>query len=415
MKVLVIGSGGREHAIVKALKLKKQNIWVLPGNDGMKTEAQLLRDFSWKDFATVSKWTQENQIDLVIIGPEDPLVLGLADFLRGHGVNVFGPSQKAAQLEGSKKFAKEFMNRHRIPTSNWVAVTRFEEVEAALKSFSPPYVMKADGLAAGKGVVICKNEAEALHCARSFLVEKKLGHAGSTLLIEEFIAGREISLFFFTNGREWTLLPSARDHKRLQDGDQGPNTGGMGTVAPMHLPEKLLNELVNQVVTRTVSGLQSDALEYRGVVFVGLMIHPERGAFVLEYNCRFGDPETQVLLPLFASSFAEACHSVAKGKMPVLEFQPIHTCCVVVATPGYPEAAQTGVAIANFPVEQNENSYVIVAGASELSSGAWETSGGRVFGVVGVGETSTVAREKAYSLTEKIRFPGCQFRKDIGL
>ena len=298
MKVLVIGQGGREHALTRAFTQSSSisEVHCIPGNDGI-AQTVLCHNLNIKNHETIVQFCLRTEIDFVFIGPEDPLVDGLADSLRSRGILVVGPSQESAQLEGSKIFAKKFMLRAQVPTSTFSEVGSFEETMSNAYQFTPPYVLKADGLAAGKGVYICKNIEELAKAANDIFVEKIFGEAGNKALLEQFMPGWELSYLILTNGSAYQSLPIAQDHKRLLDQDQGPNTGGMGTIAPLSIDADLHQQIHEKILAPSVAQLQKENLLYRGVLFVGLMI-TEQGPQVLEYNCRFGDPETQVILPL---------------------------------------------------------------------------------------------------------------------
>lgn len=413
LKVLVIGQGGREHAIIKALVncASVNEVHAAPGNDGMAREA-LCHPLSAKDHESILNFCLRTEIDYVFIGPEDPLVEGLADRLRERGVLVVGPSQEGARLEGSKIFAKEFMREAGVPTSNYQIVSSVTQTLEAAKHFTPPYVLKADGLAAGKGVYICADTAELQGAAHDLFDKKVLGAAGERALLEQFMPGWELSFLVLTNGQEYSILPLAQDHKRLRDGQQGPNTGGMGTVAPMNLPAELLQKIEERIVKPSVELLHSRQITYRGILFIGLMITPE-GPQVLEYNVRLGDPETQVVLPLIETDLGLAFQHLAQGKVDPLRLKNLFSCCVILAADGYPSSPKKGVAIDGDLFAQTPSSYFIHAGTGK-SGGRWTTQGGRVLGAVGLGSTLTEAVEKAYAQAQNATWPGQQFRRDIG-
>ncbi len=412
MNALVIGQGGREHALLMKLSQSAliQGLHALPGNDGF-SEIARCHDISWKNFNAVLELCQKLEIDFVFIGPEDPLCEGLSDFLREHEVSVIGPSQAAAQLEGSKIFAKEFMARAEIPTSAFEVVHSVEDVQRVSSLFTPPYVLKADGLASGKGVFICQTEAELLKAAIDLFENKLLGAAGERALLEQFMPGWELSFLFLTEGENFVALPIAQDHKRLLDGDQGPNTGGMGTVAPIPVDTKLLAKIEDQVVGPFLSQLKKENLEYKGVVFVGLMITAE-GPQVLEFNCRLGDPEAQVILPLINNDFADVCFELSHGRLPELDFIDAKAACVVIAAPGYPDAAKKGVLIEKLPTSTSQ-SYLLHAG-TKCEAGKWYTNGGRVLNSVAIGSQFSEAIQKAYALADQVLSEGKQLRRDIG-
>lgn len=414
MKVLVIGAGGREHALVRALSHSPSvsQVHACPGSDGMKSDA-LCHDINPKESTEVISLAKKMAIDLVVIGPENYLAQGLADALRSEGFCVFGPSQNAAELESSKVFAKQFMEQAGVPTAKYQVVSSLAETQAALGSFEPPYVLKADGLAAGKGVFICQTEEELLTAARRLFEENILGNAGRKALLEEFKSGWELSFLVLTNGESFEALPLAQDHKRLLDGGQGPNTGGMGVVAPLHIDPSLKQTILDQIVAPSVRQLQAMGLLYRGVLYIGVMVTPE-GPMVLEYNVRFGDPEAQVLLPLLSGDWGEVMEAVAKGNMPKLAWKPVHVACVVLASEGYPEVPKKGVRIEGDPLGQTASSYFLHAGTALDASGNWVTQGGRVLNAIGVGSSLQEAVNQAYQQAALVSWPGVQMRQDIG-
>ncbi len=412
MNVLVIGKGGREHAIIHALKDSPQvsALYALPGNPGMAESATLLPGSM--DSKNVIQQCDQHQIELVIVGPEDPLVEGLVDDLSQHGLKVFGPSGQAAQLEGSKIFAKNFMINNKIPTAKSQVVRSLEDVNFYASSFQPPYVLKADGLAGGKGVFICDTLDELKSAADQIFNQKSLGSAGANALIEQFQEGYELSFFVLTDGHNFEALPMAQDHKKLQDGDKGPNTGGMGTVAPMKVSERTYRQILEEVVGPTIQGLARENFSYRGVVFIGLMM-TQQGPQVLEYNVRFGDPETQVLLPLLKGDWADVFLSVANGCVPKLQWEnDKKVACVVLAAQGYPGRVVVDADIAG-ELSAEDGQYFLHAG-TRFAEGQLQVSGGRVLNAIGYGADLDEALQRAYSQSEKVRWVGLQKRKDIG-
>lgn len=416
MKILILGQGGREHAFVKALNCSamKPQLHVLPGNDGIKEEALCFTDKSLKDTAFISQLCLQNKYDFVFIGPEDPLVDGVADLLKGIGQNVIGPSRYWAQLEGSKIFAKEFMKRASIPTAAFVVVDSVEEVKKHLKQFTPPYVLKADGLAAGKGVYICDTERDLLTAAENLFVKKILGPAGAKAILEQFTNGWELSYLFFTNGKEYVPLPIAQDHKRLFDGQKGPNTGGMGTWAPLSISKELEENIRTQVIAPTLKHLALSLSHYRGVVFLGIMVNGNQPS-VLEYNVRMGDPETQSILPLIDSDLCAFLSELSKGRLTKLEFNSKFASCIVLSSPGYPDDPEKGLPITGFIAPADNPLKYFVASGIKNTAGAWATNGGRVLGAVGIGDSKSEALAKAYELAKQVTWPGIHFRTDIGL
>ncbi len=413
MKVLVLGSGGREHALVKSLSQSKSvsEIHVAPGNDGMAKEA-LCHNIDLKNYEALIQLCLRTEIEFVIVGPEEPLVDGIADRLRDRGILVVGPSRDAARLEGSKIFAKEFMNAAGVPTAKHVVVSSVLDIERNISRFQPPYVLKADGLAAGKGVFICKTKDELMSAAQDLFEKKILGGAGENALLEEFKSGWELSYLVLTNGQTHTSLPLAQDHKRLSDNDIGPNTGGMGTVAPLKIDAKLQQEIEEKIILPSIARIREEAFVYRGVLFIGIMI-TEEGPTVLEYNVRFGDPEIQVILPLINQDTGLLFKDLALGKLQNIAFKNMYTCCVIMAAEGYPSSPKKNVPIEGPVTKSDVSCYFIHAGTRRENS-QWLTHGGRVLGAVGVGSSREEARRNAYSLTEQVRWPGMQYRKDIG-
>jgi phosphoribosylamine--glycine ligase len=415
MKVLVIGQGGREHALVRALSLSPSvsEIHALPGSDGIALSRNVFcHALRWQDFPAVHQLCARLAIDVVMIGPEDPLVMGLADFLRERNLLVVGPSQAAAQLEGSKVFAKEFMSAAGIPTAAYELVTDVASCLRAARRFAAPYVLKAEGLAAGKGVFICKTLAELEESAISIFEKKILGEAGKRAVLEEFTPGWELSYLILTNGLEYQSLPIAQDHKRLSDGDEGPNTGGMGTVAPLKISAELQEKIHSLIVLPTLREIQKRGYLYRGVIFFGLMINKDAPS-LLEFNCRFGDPETQVILPLLENDLGVVLKELSAGKLSPLRFTGGASACVVMAAPGYPSQPQKGVVISGDLQASSASSYFLHAG-TQKDDRDWVTSGGRVLNSVGVGATVREALAQAYLQAKKAQWLGLQMRKDIG-
>jgi phosphoribosylamine--glycine ligase len=414
MKILVIGQGGREHALVKAFSRSPSvsEVHAIPGSDGMSREA-LCHDLDWRDFEAIVQFCIKNDVTYVFIGPEDPLVAGLSDFLRDRGILVVGPSQESARLEGSKIFSKQFMQEAQIPTSFFAEVHSVDEVMRLSGRFSPPYVFKADGLAAGKGVFICKDLEELKQAAIDVFEKQILGLAGSKALLEQFIPGWELSYLVVTNGSEYQTLPLSQDHKRLKDNDEGPNTGGMGTVAPLKISQELQNLVDEKILRPTFALMQKKNFLYRGVLYFGLMI-TDQGPQVLEFNCRFGDPETQVILPLLDQDVGLLFKEVSLGKVPNLKTKNMFASCVVMASQGYPlksERAEIGGDIEH----QTNSSYFIHAGTQfDRSQQEWFTKGGRVLCSIGLGSTLKESLQQAYWQSEKVSWTGLQKRSDIG-
>ncbi|MCB0355356.1 MAG: phosphoribosylamine--glycine ligase [Bdellovibrionales bacterium] len=414
MKILVIGKGGREHAIVRALSFspKVEQLHCLPGSDGIKAQA-LCHSVDSSDFTAVYNVITKNAIDLVIIGPEAEIAAGLSDFLRSKNISVFAPSQQAAQLESSKIFAKEFLQEARVPTAKYVTVKSVEECMHFSQQFSPPYILKADGLAAGKGVFICQNLEELKESAVAIFDKKTLGSAGERALLEEYQAGWELSYLVLTNGKEYRPLPLAQDNKRLLDDDKGPNTGGMGVVAPLRIDVDLEEKIHDQILKPTVEQLRAKKLIYRGVLYVGIMV-TESGPTVLEFNARFGDPEAQVILPLLDGDWADIFKATAAGELLEMNWKPVYSSCVVLAAPGYPENVQKGGIIEGDIKFESPSSYFLHAGTLLREDSDWVTNGGRVLNAMGLGSSLEESLKKAYEQAKKVSWDGLQMRKDIG-
>lgn len=416
MKVLVIGSGGREHAIAYKLNLsdKVSQIYAIPGNPGIASFGVNVSG-SVEDIPFILNFAKENKIDFVVIGPEVPLCMGLADTLEENGFKVFGPRQKAAMLEGSKAFSKEFMIKHNIPTAKYVEVNNYDQSIKALDNFSYPLVIKADGLAAGKGVVIVNDENEAKETLKAMLVDNYLSGAGKKVVIEEFLNGFECSLLCFTDGDSIIPMVSAKDHKQIFDGNLGPNTGGMGTVSPNPFMIDGMDEILkNEILTPFLEGLKKENMDYRGVVFIGLMIENNKPK-VLEFNVRFGDPETQsILLRLDTDLFEimQAC-SERKLKNIKIKWKEEHAGCLVLASKGYPSSYPKGLEIKN--LDMVDNDIIIFHAGTTIKDNKLVTSGGRVLNICALGKDLNDVRNKIYKAAKIIDFEGKQYRSDIGL
>jgi len=419
MKALVVGQGGREHALVRALRSSASvtEVHAIPGSDGMSRIARCHPAISWEKFDDVNALIRREGIDLVVIGPEIPLAGGLSDALRAQGVAVFGPSAEAALLESSKVFSKEFMIEAGVPTARSEVVASVEDVRRAATHYVPPYVLKADGLAAGKGVVICKTMEELEAAAHDLFVKRIFrgpeGDAGSRALLEEFSPGYEISYLVLTNGRDFEPLIPAQDHKRLRDGDEGPNTGGMGVVAPVHIDPALRERIDGEITRPVIRHLEKRGLLYRGVLYIGLMITPH-GPSVIEFNVRFGDPEAQVILPLLNGDWAQVFQHIAWGELPRLRWKKMASACVVLAAEGYPDSPVKGAAISGDPLTESESRYFLHAGTQLDASRGWTTVGGRVLNAIGLGDTLSEAVNNAYAQAREASWTGLQLRQDIG-
>jgi phosphoribosylamine---glycine ligase len=418
MKALVIGQGGREHALVRALSLSPSvtAVFAISGSDGISNENPAKVKsvaIDWKNTEAVQQLVQREGISFVVVGPEIPLVDGMSDRLRELGIPVVGPSREAARLEGSKVYSKEFMIAAGVPTARSHTVASVAETREAAQHYQPPFVLKADGLAAGKGVFICKTEDELLEAARSLFEERVMGDAGSSALLEEFQPGYEISFLILTNGSQFEPLVLAQDHKRIGDGDTGPNTGGMGVVAPVEIDTNLRNTINTKIIEPTLKELQKRSLLYRGILYVGLMITPN-GPSVIEYNARFGDPETQVILPLLDGDWGQVFAKVAAGQVEPLKWKKGAAACVVLAAEGYPDSPKKGVAIEKLATATSSaTSYFLHAGTKK-KDGVWVTDGGRVLNSVGLGENLRAALNAAYVQAEQATWSGRQMRRDIG-
>jgi phosphoribosylamine---glycine ligase len=414
--VLVVGSGAREHALACALARSPSvsEIWAAPGNPGIATIAQTA-DLPITDVAAIADWAEANHIGLVVVGPEAPLALGLADLLAVRGIPVFGPSRAAAELEWSKAFAKDFMRRHGIPTAPYGLFTEVEAAVDFIRTAGAPLVVKADGLAAGKGVLICATQAEAEDAVRSVLVDRAFQSAGERVVIEQFLEGEELSVIAVVDGDRFAVLPPARDYKRLRDGDQGPNTGGMGSYAPVHdLDPDVMARVREGVLEPAVAGMRAEGRPYRGALYAGLMLTRE-GPMALEFNCRFGDPETQVILPLLDLDLAELLLACAEGRLATesIETLPDVAVCVVLAADGYPERPRAGDPIHGIEDAVQTGALVFHAGTGERD-GRLVTNGGRVLSVVGTDADRTAAAVHAYAAVDMIQFDGMQSRRDVG-
>ena len=421
MNILVIGSGGREHALIWKLRQSPQvqKVFCAPGNAGIANLAACI-SVKPSDIKGLMKFAKEEKIDLTVVGSEQPLVDGIVDAFEERGMHIFGPSKAAAQLEGSKVFSKNFMMRHHIPTASYrsFAATAIEEAKKYIISLEPPMVVKADGLAAGKGVLICKNHQEAILALDEIVVRRAFGSAGSHLVVEEFLEGEEASLFVLTDGDQFALLASAQDHKRILDNDLGKNTGGMGAYAPAPLVTRgLLDGVIRDVVQPTLDGLRQEGMPYRGCLYVGLMVTRD-GPKVLEYNCRFGDPETQVVVPLIDGDLADIFYSIARHRLDAsaVKLHPATAVCVVMASHGYPDEYKTGKQIYGLELIRPEDGVVVFHAGTTIDGPTVVTSGGRVLGVTAIGFTNELEQtvQNAYRAVEKITFDGAYYRSDIG-
>lgn len=414
MNILVIGGGGREHTIIKKLKEdpRAEQIYALPGNGGISADAVCLGG-SATDIPAAVNAARENKIDFVVVAPDDPLVLGMVDALEEEGIPCFGPRKNAAIIEGSKAFSKDLMKKYNIPTAAYETFTSLEEALAYVETCPLPTVVKADGLALGKGVLICETRAQARDAVRSMMENRIFGDSGATVVIEEYLTGPEVSVLSFTDGSTIVPMVSSMDHKRALDGDKGLNTGGMGTIAPNpYYTKEIAAECMERIFQPTIKAMRAEGRPFRGCLYFGLMLTPD-GPKVIEYNCRFGDPETQVVLPLLESSLLEIMLAVSEGRLAETEvkFSERSACCVILASQGYPQKYDKGYPI-TVPVPQ-EGEQLSIAGAAR-QNGRLVTNGGRVIGAIATAETLPAAIEKAYALADRIHFDNAFCRRDIG-
>ncbi len=413
MKILVVGGGGREHTIIRKLKENPavETIYALPGNGGIAADAVCV-DIGAKDIDGIVKFARENAVDYAVVAPDDPLALGAVDALNAVGIPAFGPDKKAAVIESSKVFSKNLMKKYGIPTA---AYEVFEKAEDALNYVADcklPIVIKADGLALGKGVIIAMNREEAVAAVESIMLDRVFGESGSQIVVEEFLEGPEVSVLSFTDGNVVVPMVSSMDHKRALDGDQGLNTGGMGTIAPNPFyTEEVAERCMKEIFVPTMEAMKAEGRPFKGCLYFGLMLTKD-GPKVIEYNCRFGDPETQVVLPLLKSDLLTVMRAVSDGKLAetAVEFSDGAACCVVMASHGYPGNYEKGKVIT---IDSNIDAEVFIAGAA-LKDGELVTSGGRVLGVTAVADTLGEAVSKAYANVEKVHFDKAHYRRDIG-
>ncbi len=413
MKIMVVGGGGREHAIIKKIKENKnvEKIYALPGNGGMASDCECV-DIGAKDIPAIVEFAKANGIDYAVVAPDDPLVLGCVDALEAVGVSCFGPRANAAIIEGSKVFSKNLMKKYNIPTAKYEV---FDDMEAALKYLEDapiPTVIKADGLALGKGVIIAETRDASRAAVKSMMLDKQFGSSGDHIVIEEFLTGPEVSVLAFTDGKCVKPMISSMDHKRAGDNDTGLNTGGMGTIAPNpYYTSEIAERCMTEIFLPTINAMNSEGRTFRGCLYFGLML-TENGPKVIEYNCRFGDPETQVVLPLLESDLLSVMQATTNGTLAETEvkWKNSHACCLIMASKGYPEAYEKGYEMI---IPENIAPDVYVAGA-KLKDGRLLTNGGRVLGITSVADSLEKAISASYKKAEEVKFDNAYYRSDIG-
>jgi phosphoribosylamine--glycine ligase len=414
MRVLVIGSGGREHALIWKIKQSPyiEEIYCAPGNGGIESLAHCV-DIEVDDFKSLIQFAERNGIDLTVVGPELPLTLGIVDQFQKAGLPIFGPTQKAAELEGSKVFAKEFMERHKIPTATYKSFKSAKEAVRYIHTVEPPFVVKADGLAAGKGVIICQSHSEGFDAVEKIMKKKAFGKSGGRIVIEEFLQGEEVSVLAITDGEHYVLLPPAQDHKAAYEGDSGPNTGGMGAYAPAPvLSDKDLKFVEKNVIKPVIKGMKSEDRLYKGVLYAGLILTQD-GPKVLEFNCRFGDPEIQAILPLLKTDIVDLMIESTEGRLKnnPPQFEDKAAVCVVLASGGYPGSYAKGIEIQGLKSVPKD---VLVFHAGTRKKGSQVvTSGGRVLGVTAMSDDIKKAIDKVYQAVSQITFDRAFYRGDI--
>ncbi|QJE00731.1 phosphoribosylamine--glycine ligase [Massilia forsythiae] len=416
MKILVVGSGGREHALAWKLAQsdRVQLVYVAPGNGGTARDARLV-NVDITDPAALADFVVAEHIALTLVGPEAPLAAGIVNLFRARGLKVFGPTREAAQLESSKDYAKAFMQRHGIPTAKYQTFSDAAQAHAYIDANGAPIVIKADGLAAGKGVVVAMSLEEAHRAVDDMLSDNRFGDAGARIVIEEFLAGEEASFIVMCDGRNVLALATSQDHKRLKDHDQGPNTGGMGAYSPAPIVTPSMHaRVMREIITPTIQGMARDGIPYTGFLYAGLMIDAAGNPRTLEFNCRMGDPETQPIMARLKSDFVSVLEHACNGTLDAvsLEWDRRTAVGVVMAAGGYPDSPQKGDLIDGIPPETPE--CVTFHAGTVLANGALQTAGGRVLCVVGLGDSVKMAQKQAYDTVEKIHFNGAQYRRDIG-
>lgn len=417
MKVLIIGGGGREHAIARKVSMspKVDRLYCAPGNAGIAQCAQCV-NIAANDFTHLADFAEKEHIDLTIVGPDDPLIAGVVDIFEDRGLRVFGPRKNAAIIEGSKVFSKDLMKKYHIPTAGYETFDNPSQAVAYLSNANYPIVLKADGLALGKGVLICNNHQEALDGVKEIMEDKQFGSSGDHMVIEEFMTGREVSVLCFCDGIHIMPMTSAQDHKRAKDGDQGLNTGGMGTFSPSPFYTKEVDEFCRKNIYQpTMDAMKAEGREFIGILFVGLMLTKD-GTKVLEYNARFGDPETQVILPRMKNDIVEVFEACIDGKLDQikLDFEDNAAVCVVLASSGYPEHYEKGLPIQGLDSFLEKEDYFAFHAGTKLVGNQIQTNGGRVLGITALGKDLKEARQKAYKATGWVEYANKYMRTDIG-
>ncbi len=417
MRVLVIGSGGREHALCWKIRQSPlvRELFCAPGNAGISKDTRCV-DIPATEIDGLLQFAKRNDVDLTVVGPELPLTLGLADVFEKEGLKVFGPSKAAAEIEGSKVFSKSFMNRHGIPTAEYSTFTDHNEARRFIRTIKPPFVVKADGLAAGKGVILCGSTAEGEKALDSVMLDRVFGEAGASIIIEEFLTGQEASVFVITDGKKYLMLEPSQDHKAVYNDDKGPNTGGMGAYCPAPIvTENLLGTIASEIVEPTLHGMASEARRYKGVLYIGLMIDGN-DIKVLEYNCRFGDPEAQPVLFKMRTDIVPIMVEVAEGKLTCQEigYKAGAAVCVVMASKGYPGKYEKGIHLSKLSLLKESEDVAVFHAGTRLNNGSIVTDGGRVLGVTCTGNTVEDAVARVYKEVSVIDDGNLHYRTDIG-
>lgn len=417
MDILVIGAGGREHAICWSLAKspKADKIYCAPGNAGIGQIAELV-PIQVNEFEKLAAFAEEKRVGLVVVGPDDPLAEGIVDVFEAKNIPVFGPRKNAAHIEGSKTFMKDLLKKYNIPTAAYEKFDNYEQALQYLQSRPVPIVIKADGLAAGKGVTVAFTREEAKTALKNIMIDKVFGESGSQVVIEEFLEGQEMSILSFVDGETVRPMVAAQDHKQVYDGDKGPNTGGMGTYSPLpHIADSIIEEAIETIIKPTAKAMVAEGRPFRGVLFAGLMITPDGKPKTIEFNARFGDPETQVVLPRLKSDLLEIFLAAVNGTLDQvdIEWSEKAAVCVVLASGGYPASYPKGLPIQGLEEAQSAGALVFHAGTGKNEAGEWVTNGGRVLGVVGRGSSIAEARDNAYEAANLIMFEGKHQRSDI--